>query len=268
LNIVALVKYSLDVAEVKVDPSTCEVLTAGVPRRVGNIDKNVVEGAVRLKEAAEAGTTLRILSLGPLAARDAFKDVLAMGADEVILIEDPFGGQAEGGVAVRLLEAALRHLAPIDVIVCGFASDDGYTHQVPPRLAERLDLPLVASVRSMVIQGRTLTAEQDLDDCVQGVSVELPAIVSVDEEAFAPRRTTLLEALKAKQKPVHIWNAESELGLALADLEAAVHIVDVKVTGVVVQRRQQVLQGSDMAELAGRFLDALADTGMITRGAP
>jgi len=266
VNIVALVKYSLDVGEVKVDPATSELRLTGVPRRLGNIDKSVVECAVRVKEAAGEAATLKILSLGPAEAKDAFKDALAMGVDEVVLVEDPFDGEEEGGVAVRILEAALRRLEPLDLVVCGFASDDGYSQQVPARLAERMGMPLIAFVRSLTVSDGTLTADQNLEDRVQTVAAPLPAVVSVDEEAFPPRRTTLMDALRAKQKPVHRWNVEDDLGLATAGLETASHVAEVLVRGVVVSRRQQVLTGSDMRELAVRFIDALADAGALTGG--
>ena len=48
MKILTLIKYSLDVAEIKVDPATKALRMSGVPEKVGNIDKNVVEAAVRL----------------------------------------------------------------------------------------------------------------------------------------------------------------------------------------------------------------------------
>jgi electron transfer flavoprotein alpha/beta subunit len=52
----ALVKYSLDVGEIKVAAGTHDVRLSGVPRRFGDLDKSVVEAAVRVKEAC-GGTT-------------------------------------------------------------------------------------------------------------------------------------------------------------------------------------------------------------------
>ena len=66
MKILALIKYSLDTAEIKVNPATKELLMTGVPAKIGNIDKNVVEAAVQLKEAA--GGTLQALSFGPACA--------------------------------------------------------------------------------------------------------------------------------------------------------------------------------------------------------
>jgi electron transfer flavoprotein beta subunit len=265
VNILVLTKYSLDVAEIKVDATTHELRMAGVPEKIGNIDKNAVEAAVRLKEAV--GGTLQALCLGPIAARDAFKDVLAMGVDEVTLIEDPFGGQADAAVIVGVLEAAIAKRGSFDVIMCGFASDDGYTYQVGPRLAERLHLPLVSYARSISVANGTLKADRDLEDRLQTVSVALPALISIAEEAFPPRRTTLMDAIKAKKKPVNVWHIDAELGLDRAALEAGSRVAAVSQTGVVIQRKQNVLKGQGMAEMADQLIDALLQDNVVIGGA-
>ena len=264
MNILVLIKYSLDVAEIKVDASTHELRLAGVPEKIGNIDKNVVEAAVRLKEAA--GGTVQAVCLGPIAAREAFKDVLAMGVDEVTLIEDPFSGQAEAAIIVGILEAAIARRGSFDVILCGFASDDGYTYQVGPRLAERLGLPLISYARSISVADGTLTADRDLEDRLQTVLVALPALISVAEEAFPPRRTTLMDALKAKKKPVNVWHIGTDLDLKQAALEESSRIATVTQTGVVTQRKQKMLKGQSMAEMADQLIDALQHENVVSGG--
>ena len=265
MNILVLIKYSLDVAEIKVDAATRELRLTGVPEKIGNIDKNAVEAAVRLKEAA--GGTIQAFCLGPIAAREAFKDVLAMGVDEVTLIEDPFGGQAEAAVIVSILEAAILKRGPFDAILCGFASDDGYTYQVGPRLAERLGLPLVSYVRSISVADGALKADRDLEDRLQTVTVSLPAVVSIAEEAFPPRRTTLMDALKAKKKPVNVWHIVEQLGLSRETLEEGNRCAAVTQTGVVVQRKLKVLKGQSMTELADQLIDALLQENVVVGGA-
>jgi electron transfer flavoprotein beta subunit len=265
LKILALIKVSLDVSEIKVDAATKQLRLEGVPEKVGNIDKNVVEAAVRLKEAA--GGTVTAICLGPSAAKDSFKDVLAMGADEVVLIEDPFGGKAEAGATIRILEAAVRKLGPFDLLLCGFASDDGYTYQVGPRLAERLGVPLVSYARQLSLDGAMLKADRDLDEIIQTVQVSLPAAVSVAEEAFPPRRTTLMDAIKAKKKPVTIWNVGEALGLSPADLSSGSRLASSSQAGIVVHRKGQVLRGQSPTDLADRLIDALVQDGVLKGGA-
>jgi electron transfer flavoprotein alpha/beta subunit len=262
MKILTLIKYSMDVAEIKVDPASKELRMSGVPEKIGNIDKNAVEAAVRLKEA-NAGTSVQALCLGPQAARDSFKDVLAMGLDEVFLVEDPFTGAAEGRVAVCILEAAIRKLGTFDLILCGFASDDGYTYQVAPRLAERLGLPLVSYARRLSLSDGQLQADRNLEDNLQTVAVSLPALVSVAEEAFPPRRTTLMDAIKAKKKPVNIWQMEADLGLTKAALEPYSSLAASSQVGVVVHRKQNLFKGKPVAELADQLIDALIQENVV-----
>ncbi len=265
MNILVLVKYSMDVSEVKVDPATHELRLAGVPEKIGNIDRNAVEAAVRLRDAA--GGTLHALCLGPEAAKEAFKEILAMGVDEVTLVLDPFAGQADPGMAARILEAAIRKLGSFDLILTGFASDDGYTYQIGPRLAERLDLPLVSYVRRISVSDGALKADRDLDERLQTVTMPLPAVASIAEEAFPPRRTTLMDAIKAKKKPVHLWSVESDLGLSKAELESCRKYETLSQTGIYVQRKQQFLKGNSPQELADRVIDILLQEKVLKGGA-
>ena len=261
MKILALMKYSLDVAEIKVDQTTKELRMSGVPEKIGNIDKNVVEAAVRLKD--ETGSSLQGLTLGPQAARESFKDVLAMGLDEVYLVDDPFAGASDARIAVHILEAAIRKLGPFDLILCGFASDDGYTYQVAPRLAERLDLPLVSYARRISLSDGQLQADRDLEDSLQTVAVTLPALVSIAEEAFPPRRTTLMDALKAKKKPVNIWQVEADLGLSKADLEQLSGFESSSQIGVIVHRKQIMFKAGTPVELADQMIDALLQENVV-----
>ncbi|MCJ7702721.1 MAG: electron transfer flavoprotein subunit beta/FixA family protein [Anaerolineales bacterium] len=263
MRVLVLIKSSLDVSEIKVDPVTKELRLSGVPEKIGDIDKNVVEAAAQLTAGSEA--TLQAVSLGALRAKDGFRDILAMGVDEVFLIEDPFNGQADATVAVGIFEFAIQKLGPFDLIMCGFASDDGYTFQVAPRLAERLGLPLVAYVRKMTLEDGSLKATRELDDAVQVVTVPLPAVVSIAEEAFPPRRITLLQAMQAKKKPVHIWGL-GDLGLVTTELSGLNPYKEIQKTGIVVNRKQEILKGLDLHEVADRLIDQLIEEKILSGG--
>jgi len=264
VKIIVLVKYSMDVAEIRVDPATCSLRMTGVPKRFGDLDKGAVEAAVRLKESADA--FVHVLCFGPAAAQSSVKDLLAMGADEATVIEDPYDGTADAAVVVRVLEAAARKSGPFDLILCGFASDDGYSFQTGPRLAERLDVPFVSYVSQLSIDSGAVVADRDLEDRVQTVSVHLPAIVSVAEEAFVPRSVTLLQAMKAQKKPTNLASLE-DLGLAKESLEAAGGYSAVDESGVVVNRQRRVLKGGDLAQLADEFIDVLlSEQALVEQG--
>lgn len=260
MRIIALVKYSMDVAEIKVDPGTHTLRMNGVPHRFGDLDKGAVEAAIRLKEAGDA--VVEVVCFGPSGALGAMKDLLAMGADEATVIEDPYDGAADAAVVVRVIESALRKLAPFDLVICGFASDDGYSYQMGPRLAERLDLPLVSYASQVGVEDGILVADRDLEAGLQTVSTPLPAIVSVAEEAFVPRSVTLLQAMKAQKKPTNLWSL-ADLGLASEGLDAVFGYSPLGETGIVVNRRRHLLKDSKLAEMADGLIDYLVDEQVL-----
>lgn len=157
MKIVACIKYSLAVPEIRVDPATKELRLAGVPQRVGVIDKNVLEAAAILKEAS--GGTVHGLTLAPVGARESFREALAIGLDDLTII-DSTDWLAEGpAVTAAVLAAAIRKIGDVDLVVCGETSDDGMSYQVPPRLAERLGWPLLGFARNLRLAGSTITAD-------------------------------------------------------------------------------------------------------------
>jgi electron transfer flavoprotein beta subunit len=267
VKILTLAKYSLDVAEIKVNAETGAIRMTGVPRRFGDLDRGAVEVAVRLKEASEA--IVEVACFGPAEARSAIRDLLAMGADEAIVVEDASADADDATVAVRVLEAVIRKRGPFDLIICGFASDDGYSHQTGPRLAERLALPFVSYACDIRVEGGSLIADRDLEDGLQTVSVPMPAIVSVAEDAFVPRSVTLLQAMKAQRKPTSTWRLAEDLGLPADETADSSGRALVSESGITVSRAQRVLKGQDPRELADGLIDALVDVGvLVSAGGP
>jgi len=256
MNTLALVKYSLDVAEIRVDASARALRLRGVPERFGDTDKMVVEAAVRVKE--ESGGTVRLICFGPSEARAAAKDLLAMGADEATIIEDPFSGSLDPALVVRIIERAIHEYPQFDLIVAGFASDDGYSHQTAGRIAERLSLPFVSYVREVSVDDDGVTMVRDLEDCLETVRVGTPAVISIAEESLEPRRVTLLQAMKAQKIPITFWSLE-DLALDAEEIDSARTTHEIERRAVVVQRRQQVLKRGSLAELADGFIDLLLE---------
>lgn len=260
MNVLALVKYSLDVAEIKVDATTEELRLRGVPERFGDADKGVVEAAVRLQEAV--GGTVQVMCLGPAAALSGVKDLLAMGADEATVVEAPPDAEMDAGVVAGVLEAAIRKAGDFDLVFCGFASDDGYTQQTGPRLAERLQRPLVSHVREIEARDGALTVVRDLEDRLETVGVQLPAVVTVAEEAFEARRVTLLQAMKAQKKPMTTWSL-GDLGLTDEALGRLSTQSETSRKGIVVSRKQRVLKGDDLGALADQLIDVLLEENVV-----
>lgn len=264
MKIVACIKYSLDVSEIKIDPASKALRLANVPKKVGNIDKHVLEAAVSLKE--KYGGTVHALTFGPAKAKESFREAMAMGLEDLTLIEDPFDGDGGPPVTALVLAEAIKKMGEVDLIICGEVSDDGFTYQVPPRLAERLKLPQISYARQIAVEASQIVVDRALDNSAQTVKASLPTLVSVTEETNTPRRPTLMDALKAKKKPICLWQIEADLGLSQETLAQRATLSKVGVEGIIIHRKQELLQGSNPAELANRLIDLLLQENIITEG--
>lgn len=91
----------------------------------------------------------------------------------------------------------------------------------------------------------------------------MPLVLTVTQETNTPRRPTLMDAVKAKKKPVNVWQP-AELGLAAEALEAHGGVTRIAQEGIVVKRKERRLQGNDMTALANQLLDALLAEQTVT----
>ena len=87
MNIIVCAKQVVDVSEMKVDSSTKKPILHGVPQKISDIDKNAMEEAIKIKD--KHGGKITVLTVGPADAKERIKELLAMGADEGILIPYP-----------------------------------------------------------------------------------------------------------------------------------------------------------------------------------
>ena len=264
MKIVACIKNSLDVTEIKVNPETKEINLTGVPKRVGVIDKSILETTVSLQE--KYGGTSHGLTFVPEVNPDTFREALAFGLDDLTIIEDPTDGQYGPMATAYVLAKAIEKIGDVDIAILGEVSDDGFTYQVPPRVAEILGIPIISYAREITIEGSQVTVRRDLDDYIQTVSAQMPVIISVTEETNTPRRPTLMDALKAKKKPVNSWNLQSDLGIPEETLAELVMWDKEKTEGIVIERKQQILKGDDMDSLAKQLLDLLEKENVISKG--
>ena len=87
MNIIVCVKQTYDLQQVRIRKETRQPILENVPLTLGNIDKNALEEAVRIKE--KSGGKIIAISAGPESLEETIKEALAMGADEAILVMAP-----------------------------------------------------------------------------------------------------------------------------------------------------------------------------------
>jgi electron transfer flavoprotein beta subunit len=262
MRIIVCMKPVPDLDKIRIKSETREPVLEGVPLRLGDFEKNALEEAVRIKEARDS-VVVTVISAGSPKLKDTIKEALAIGADEAILLTDPaFQGSDAAGSALTLARA-IEKVGDYDLILLGEGSTDEYSGQVPPRLAEILDLPQVTYVRQLeLLDGERLRAVRDLDDVLETVEVNLPAVVSVTSELNQPRLPPLSAILKAARKPVLTW-APMDIGLTVEAVGSNAAKVTVLSNLAPQQDRKEVIFEEEVDSAVAKLLKALEQEGVL-----
>ncbi len=255
MDIIVCLKPVPDLSQIRIKRETREPVLEGAPLVFGQFEKNALEEAVRLKE--KQGGKVTAMALGPAKLKDLIIEALAMGADEAVIMTDP--ALAGGGSAstAQLLAAAIRKIGKFDLIFMGEGSADNYSGQVTSRLAELLSLPQITFVRELAIEGNRVRATRDLEDALEVVEAELPAVVSVTSEINTPRLPPLTAILKASRKPIKVFGP-TELGMrAQAPMTQMVSNLAPE------QDRKQILFEGEVDKAVDELVKALQKEGAL-----
>ncbi|MBN1855516.1 MAG: electron transfer flavoprotein subunit beta/FixA family protein [Dehalococcoidia bacterium] len=202
----------------KIDPATKRMtLPSDIKPVIGQYDEFALEAALRVK--AQAGGTVTVLSLGNNIVRDVIKKSLAVGADELVLLEDAAFEDSDSWSTAYALSKAVQKLEGYDVIFCGRQSSDWDAGQVGPGLAELLGLPLVTLARKVEAADGKLRIEQVIPDGYQVVEVPTPVVVTVTSELGNLRYAVLRGIMAAAKKQPTVWTP-ADLGLDASEVGA------------------------------------------------
>ncbi|HWL42694.1 MAG TPA: FAD-binding protein [Ilumatobacter sp.] len=131
-----------------------------------------------------------VFTMGPPSADDALREMIACGATRGVLICDPALAGSDTLVTARVLGAALHLEGPFDLVLAGLNAIDADTGQVPPQVAELLDVPFVHAARQLGVTpgGRGIHVVTETDTFNETVEVALPALVSTAERLCEPSK--------------------------------------------------------------------------------
>src|SRR6056297_3682457 len=148
MNIVVCIKQVPDTTDVKIDKETNTLIRKGVESIINPYDMHAIEEGLRLKEQFEGKVT--VISMGPPQVKDALKEAISLGVDEVILLSDKTFAGADTLATSYTLARAIAKLDDIDLILCGKQAIDGDTAQVGPGIAEHLQIPHATYVKEII----------------------------------------------------------------------------------------------------------------------
>lgn len=259
MDIIVCVKQVVDLQQVRIKAETREPVLEGLPLVLGDLEKNALEEAVRIKE--KHGGKIIALSLGSAKLKETIKGALAMGADEAVILTDPLFMSPDPAVTAKVLAKAVAKIGSYDLILLGEGSADDYTGQVGPRLAEMLELPQVTYVRQLELTDGKIKAMRSMEEANEIVEADLPVLVTVNAEINEPRIPSLPQILKAAKKPIQEWKA-AELGLSEQDLQAGIQLISNLAPK---QERKGMMFEEDINANIEKLIDALTKEGALRR---
>ena len=162
-------------------------------------DKNAVEAALKLKDAT--GCKVVVITMGPPPAQGMLRELMAMGADEGILVSAREFGGSDTFATSQILAAAVKKvgLEKDDIVFCGRQAIDGDTAQVGPQVAEKLGLPQVTYAEDILdITAGKITIKRRLERGIEVVECPVPCVVTVNGSAAPCRPRNARYVMKYK----------------------------------------------------------------------
>ena len=208
MNMIVCVKQVIDPeappASFKVDPAANKVVPPpGVPPVISPFDEQAVEAALRIKDAQ--GGKITVLSLGTNLLREVVKRPLAMGADELVLLEDDAFADGDSWSTAYALAMAIKKIGEYDLIFCGRQAADWDAGQVGSGIAEILGLPSVTVAQKIDVTDSKAKVERVTANGYEVIEVPLPALITVSNELGEPRYPKITGIMAAKKKEPTIW---------------------------------------------------------------
>jgi electron transfer flavoprotein beta subunit len=261
MNIIVCMKQIPDLQQIRIKER--KPILEGAPLIFGDMDKNALEEAVRIKEKVGEGK-ITALALGPAKLKDGIKEALAIGADEAVLLMDPAFAGSDSVATANALAKAIQKIGECDLILCGEGSTDNYSGQVGPRLAEMLDLPQITYVRELEVADGKVKAVRNMEESFEVVEADLPALVTVADEINEPRLASLRQILQAARKPVQEWTP-ADLGLAEDEVGEKGTVIEVLSNLAPEEERKQVVFSGELDEMIDDLVGALTKEGVLGR---
>jgi electron transfer flavoprotein beta subunit len=246
----------------KVDSAANKVvLPASVSPVISPFDEQAVEAALRLKDAQ--GGSITVISLGNNMQRDVVKKPLSMGADELILLEDPaFEGGDAWSTAVALA-AAIKKVGEFDLVFCGRQAADWDAGQVGLGLAELLGLPVVSVAQKVEVMDGRVRVERVIPDGYEVIESSLPALITVSNELGEPRYATLKGIMAAAKKQPIVWTP-ADVGLDASQVgEAGRKSKLVRLFQPTKEAHCEIIEGESVEEAGTLLADRLRTAKVI-----
>ena len=194
--------------QIRVKEDGTGVHTDNVKMSTNPPDDNAIEEAVKLKEAGKAREVV-VITIGEEKAQETVRKALAVGADRGIHVKadnyiEPLG-------VAKILKKVIEKEKP-DIVFMGKQAIDDDCNQTGQMLAALLNWPQATFASKIKVKEKSLEVIREVDEGLETIEVNIPAIVTCDLRLNEPRYASLPNIMKAKKKPLEQINA-SDLGI-------------------------------------------------------
>ena len=213
MKILVAVKRVIDYnVQIRVKEDGTGIVTDNVKMSTNPPDDNAIEEAVKIKEAGKA-TEVIAVSIGEEKAQETVRKALAVGADRGILVK--VEGTVEPLAVSKILQKIVEKEKP-DLVFMGKQAIDDDCNQTGQMLAAMLNWPQATFTSKVNLKDKSVEIVREIDEGLETVEVNLPAVVTCDLRLNQPRFASLPNIMKAKKKPMEQLDAK-EMGVDLTN---------------------------------------------------
>lgn len=258
-KIVTCYKWVLDEADIRVEGQSRALNAERAKSKISEYDRNAIEVGALINE--EKGTEFVGVTCGTKVA-ESLKDALSRGPGSISYVEDEALANADSVVTAKVLAGVIKNIGDVDLVICGEGSSDEYAQQVGPRLAALLGYSSVTYVNKLEVTDNGIKAERKLEDGVEVLEINGPAVVTVLPDINKPRIPSLKQILNAKKKPTTKLSMQ-DIGLDGAACQPKLKTIST--LGTVMERKGIRInaEGVSISEAATKLVKQLNADGAL-----
>ena len=242
MKILVAVKRVIDYnVQIRVKEDGTGIVTDNVKMSTNPPDDNAIEEAVKIKEAGKA-TEIVAVTIGEEKAQETVRKALAVGADRGIHIK--VEGIVEPLAVAKILQKIVDKEKP-DLVFMGKQAIDDDCNQTGQMLSALLNWPQATFASKIDIKENKLEIIREIDEGLETIEVNVPAVVTCDLRLNEPRYASLPNIMKAKKKPIDQMTA-ADLGV-----DATPRVQQIKVEEP--PKRKAGIKVSSVAELVQKL---------------
>jgi len=242
MKILVAVKRVIDYnVQIRVKEDGSGVVTDNVKMSTNPPDDNAIEEAVKIKESGKA-TEIVAVTVGEAKAQETVRKALAVGADRGIHVKTD--SVLEPLAVSKILQKIVDKENP-DLVFMGKQAIDDDCNQTGQMLSALLNWPQATFASKIEVKDNSLEVTREIDEGLETVEINTPAIVTCDLRLNEPRYASLPNIMKAKKKPIEEINV-SDLGI---DITARVEQLKVEEP----PKRKAGIKVANVAELVQKL---------------